>query len=162
MDRLKSTHEITCKTTNKFTLITICKYEDYQIISPKENKEINTQDNIQVTNNQHATNIQVTTTKEYKEEEEINNNIIASKKRAVFHPPTLLEIQDFILENSCNKVNAEYFFNHYESNGWMAGRVKMKSWKATIRVWQLREQNSNVGIVLKNNSPDKYKKEQLW
>lgn len=31
IDKLKRTNEIAIKTTNKFTLVTVCKYEDYQL-----------------------------------------------------------------------------------------------------------------------------------
>lgn len=52
--RLISTNEITVKSTNKYTLITVCKYTDYQ-----ESKRINNQCNNQESN-QQATNEQPT------------------------------------------------------------------------------------------------------
>lgn len=54
LDKLKATGEITTKSTNKNTLITIVKYGDYQDFYLDDNKQ---------TNNQH--NNQITTTKEY-------------------------------------------------------------------------------------------------
>jgi hypothetical protein len=30
---------------------------------------------------------------------------------------------------------AKAFFNHYESNGWMVGKNKMKNWEAAVRNW---------------------------
>ena len=36
LNRLKSTNEITSKTTNKFTLVTVCKYESYQLYEEVE------------------------------------------------------------------------------------------------------------------------------
>ncbi len=56
--RLKETGEINQQSTNKYSIITICKYEDYQI---NESNKYN-----ESTNNQPATNQQLTTTKEYK------------------------------------------------------------------------------------------------
>jgi len=32
--------------------------------------------------------------------------------------------------------DAEYFFNHWESNGWMNAGKPMKDWKGTIRAWK--------------------------
>lgn len=55
-----------------------------------------------------------------------------------FIPPTLQEVEAFIAENNYS-IRAESFVNHYESNGWMVGRNKMKDWKATIRGWHSRE-----------------------
>lgn len=59
LNKLKSTNEITCKTTSHNTVILVNNYEIYQ--------ENNTQDNKQITNNQQTNNKQITTTKECKE-----------------------------------------------------------------------------------------------
>jgi hypothetical protein len=56
----------------------------------------------------------------------------------LFKKPTLEEIKNFILENNFI-VDAEMFFNYYESNGWMIGRYKMKDWKASVRTWERKE-----------------------
>ena len=52
-----------------------------------------------------------------------------------FIKPTILEISDYCFERN-NKIDATHFFDYYEANGWMAGRVKMKDWKATVRTWE--------------------------
>jgi len=37
---------------------------------------------------------------------------------------------------------AEQFFNHFESNGWLVGgKAKMKDWKAAAKNWVKRSQN---------------------
>jgi hypothetical protein len=69
IERLKSTNEITSKSTNKFTIITLCNYESYQDM----NTEINQQNPNKSTNDQPATNQQLTTIKECKECKEFNN-----------------------------------------------------------------------------------------
>lgn len=58
LNHLKSTNEITIKTTKKFSIITITNYELYQM-----NNQV---DNQQVTNNQPTANQQLTTIEEYK------------------------------------------------------------------------------------------------
>lgn len=63
LNHLKSTNEITIKTTNRFSIISINNYEKYQI----NNQQINQQ----LTNNQPTTNQQLTTIEEYK-----NNRIL--------------------------------------------------------------------------------------
>lgn len=74
INRLKSTGEITCETTNKYTIITICNYEEYQQNEKTSNKRSNKQDNKETTSQQQTTNKQLTTTKEYKEYKNIKND----------------------------------------------------------------------------------------
>lgn len=50
LNKLKSTNEITIKSTNKNTLITIEKYNDYQDKDFENNKQINKQRNKRATN----------------------------------------------------------------------------------------------------------------
>ena len=69
--KLKSTNEITIKSTNKGTMITVCKYDDYQSLEKPTNKRLTNK----TTNEQQTTNKQLTTTKKYKEEEEVKKEI---------------------------------------------------------------------------------------
>ncbi len=55
--RLKSTNEITTISTNKYTIITILKYDEYQ----NNNKKPTTKTTNKLTNNQPTTNQQLTT-----------------------------------------------------------------------------------------------------
>jgi len=66
--RLEANKQITREPTNQYTLITICKYDDYQ----SRGKSINTRDNTQSTNEQQTSNKRATTPKEYKEVKNIN------------------------------------------------------------------------------------------
>jgi hypothetical protein len=59
-----------------------------------------------------------------------------SVPRGTFHPPSLDELKAFIQEKGYS-VNPEKWMAHYEANGWMVGRNKMKSWKATVTKWHL-------------------------
>jgi DNA-binding transcriptional MerR regulator len=63
LKKLIKTNEINIQTTNKFSVVTICKYECYQ----QENESINEQ----LTNKQQTTNNQLTTNKNDKNEKEI-------------------------------------------------------------------------------------------
>ena len=57
------------------------------------------------------------------------------KARARFVPPTLEEVKAYCQERQ-NNVNPEKFINHYQSNGWMVGKSKMKDWRAAVRTWE--------------------------
>lgn len=70
----------------------------------------------------------------------INNNIKEKVKK--FKKPTIEEIKKYCFEKGYN-INAEYFIDYYESNGWKVGKNPMKDWKATIRTWNSRNKNTN-------------------
>lgn len=72
------------------------------------------------------------------EDENINKNKGASK----FKIPTILEISEYCKERN-NKVDAERFFDYYQSKGWLVGKTKMKDWKASVRTWEKNEQTNN-------------------
>ena len=78
---------------------------------------------------------------ETKERNTINNT--ESKAQNKFAPPTPEEIASFIKDRNLD-VSVESFYLHYESNGWMVGKVKMKSWKHTVLKWHNTNQNRRI------------------
>lgn len=68
LNRLKSTNGITSKTTNRFTLVTVCKYESYQLYEEVEQQT--KQQALQQTNNKQITNKQ----QQLKNNKNIRNN----------------------------------------------------------------------------------------
>ena len=74
--KLKKTNEITVKATNKNTLVTVVKYDDYQSKSINNNK----QDNKQITIKQQTNNNQITTTNNNNNNNNKNNSIEKYKK----------------------------------------------------------------------------------
>lgn len=119
LKKLEKTNEIELKSTNKFTVITICKYDCYQDENDETNKPL--------TNNQQTTNKQLTT----------NNN--DKKEKNIFKAPSFDELTAFCFENNL-ELNINDFLNYYDSNGWMVGKNKMKDWKATARRWSKPKQ----------------------
>ena len=72
---------------------------------------------------------------EHMENENENENLIEKKKVARFQKPTIEQLKDYMKEQGMNDI-AENWLNHYEANGWMVGKVKMKDWKASVRTWK--------------------------
>ena len=69
----------------------------------------------------------------------LEENIPANNpKRKRFVKPTTSEIEQYCIERN-NNVNAEQFFDYYESNGWKVGKNSMKDWKAAVRTWERSE-----------------------
>ena len=79
--------------------------------------------------------------KELEIEKEIELDTKANKsptKAKRFVKPTLSQITQYCLERN-NNVNAEQFYDYYESNGWKVGKNAMKDWKACVRTWERNE-----------------------
>jgi hypothetical protein len=101
------------------SLISIVNYDRYQFNDT-------TNDTTDSTTNGHQTVQQTDTNKNDK-------NVKNDKK--VFIRPSIEEIEAYCLERG-NAVLPEKWLSHYESNGWMVGKNKMKDWKAAVRTWE--------------------------
>lgn len=179
LKKLKSSNEITVKSTNEYSIITVNNWASYQdnqqnnqqnvqkitseITStpPSYNKHFEYIDNQQ--NNQQITSeitSHITTIKEYKNKRNNYNSLIkdnnyryyssdflqkshseSSVKKNVFKKPTIEEIKQYCIENNKN-VDAESFYNFYESKNWMIGKNKMQKWKAAIATWDRKNKLS--------------------
>ena len=92
--------------------------------------------------------------------QEKNSETAARKKREQFIKPTVEEIEKFAHEYNLTKLDPQYFYDYYESNGWMVGKNHMKDWKATAKNWNRRQFSTSRqrGNVIK--MPD-YMREQV-
>ena len=124
--RLEQSKEITRKSTNRFSIITINNYCKYQTEEEWSDK--------QPTSNRQATDKQPTTNKNVRMKEGKEEKIIG-KKPAAFSPPTIEQVKEYCLERK-NEVSPERWHNYYTSNGWMVGKTKMKDWQAAVRTWE--------------------------
>lgn len=59
------------------------------------------------------------------------------KPQTRFVPPTIDDVRAYINEKGYT-FTAEAFVGFYESNGWMVGKNKMKSWHGACTTWQNR------------------------
>lgn len=56
-------------------------------------------------------------------------------------PPELSNVIAFFKEKNTTQIDAEKFYNHFQSNGWLVGgKSKMKDWKAAARNWILNSE----------------------
>jgi len=80
---------------------------------------------------------------QHMENENENENLIEKKKVARFQKPTIEQLKEYMSEQGMNDI-AENWLNHYEANGWMVGKVKMKDWKASVRTWKINQKNNSA------------------
>ena len=116
-----------------------------------ENDRTNVQTKVQQISEKSPPEIEIEIEKEIKIEKEIDSSAKSTiTKRKRFEKPTLSEIKEYCIERN-NNVNAEQFFDYYESNGWKVGKNSMKDWKAAIRTWE-RSEYRNVKVSKKQQA----------
>ena len=71
-----------------------------------------------------------------------NHNDNATNKKG-FVKPTIEQLKEYMTEQGMNDI-AENWLNHYEANGWMVGKLKMKDWKASVRTWKTNQKNNSA------------------
>jgi len=81
----------------------------------------------------------------------ININLTDSNNKGRFKKPTVNEIADYCIERK-NNIDAETFYDFYESKDWKIGKNKMKAWKACVRTWEKRQTKNNNGGMSKIHS----------
>lgn len=78
----------------------------------------------------------------------IEENIIENKKENIekekkkFKIPTIEEVRQYCEERK-NGIDAETFWNFYQSKGWKVGKEPMKDWKACVRTWENKRKQEN-------------------
>lgn len=119
-----------------FEKIEIKNNQNNQIDLQKETKK-NTPLNPQKENNKNIYNTP-----------ENNKLFSCPKEEKRFKKPTLEEIRAYCQERN-NDVQAERFYDFYESKGWRVGNQAMKDWMAAVRTWENKNRVEN-----KNHSLD--------
>jgi len=85
------------------------------------------------------------------------------KKKKKFAKPTIKELKEYInLKFPDAHFSAESFYSHYESNGWMVGKNKMVSWKASIKTWYYnnKDKKQSNNNITAENLKEKWRKER--
>lgn len=124
---------------------------------------IPSKNNINILNNKHSVGTQKIIDEnnsvilnEATRSEESQKEKLRKKKNEESHltkpcskiPPEFPEVQMYFEEKDSTKHEAEKFFNHYESNGWLVGgKSKMKNWQAGARNWLLNSKRFNSVIA---------------
>ncbi|MGQ7944174.1 transcriptional regulator [Flavobacterium sp. WC2509] len=59
--------------------------------------------------------------------------------------PTIEEIKTYFEQQNFPEIEAQKFFNHFSSNGWLVGgKTPMVDWQASARNWMLNTQKFNL------------------
>lgn len=157
LDEKEENVQITVAYLIKSGLLEMCSDDEYYLPDAKDNTGTETavasrvrkhrekqkalQCNTDVTQVKHLCNGEIE--KEIEKELEIEKEIHSSAKstttkRKRFEKPSISDIKQYCVERN-NNVNAEQFYDHYESNDWKVGKNSMKDWKAAVRTWERSE-----------------------
>ena len=136
LDRLKSTNEITIKSTNKFSIITIVNWAKYQ----PNGDLLTSKSTSRRANDQPAANQQLTSNQPQRKNDENENNV----KKGRFTPPTPRQVKKYCIEKGY-PIDVERFVDFYSSKGWLVGKSPMKDWKAAVRNWAKRDSDHASG-----------------
>ena len=182
ISKLKSTNEITIKVTNRYSIITLCKYDMYNTYEPDDNKQTNTQDNKQLTSNQQATNKQLTTDKEIeelkKENERLKKELAnASKKKGELDlsivDPEYLDVVNLWLKYKKERgetYKPTGFEQMYKKLIKLSGNNPLKAKKIVEEsmsnnysgFFPLKVDSLPLGFIQKDEGDDKYEKAETW
>ena len=87
-------------------------------------------------------------------------------KRSSFKSPTVEEVKAYCVERG-NKVDPARFIDFYQANGWKVGKNPMRDWKAAVRTWEARGEDTRVQSgkggskgfdpLRLENTPDRYR-----
>lgn len=132
LDLLRKLNFLDIKSTNKFSLITIIKYRDYQ---SEEEKNDSTIDNKMTTKcQQNDTN----------NNDKNNKNDKKHTKYIVrFEKPKPEQVQEYALSIGYASLNPQAFCSYYESKGWLVGKSPMKDWQAAVRTWHAKDKQDH-------------------
>ena len=75
-----------------------------------------------------------------------NTTIVNTNTTYSNNKPSVQEIKDYCLERN-NGIDAEQFFDFYESKNWFVGKNKMKNWQAAVRTWEKRKQKTTTSKI---------------
>lgn len=95
-----------------------------------------------------------------------NSTVIPNTVRNLATPPFkiphIAEVKLYFAEKDAQPNEADKFFNHYESNGWLVGgKSKMKNWQAAARNWLLNVKKFNQASVIPSLSRNLNKNNHL-
>jgi len=110
INRLKKSQMIDQQTTNKFSIISILNYDDYQTGVHQTSSKRPTGDQQATTNNNNNN----------------NNNISAA--------PELLEVEQYFHDKNCLEL-AEEFFEYWSERDWKKNGKPLARWRSNAATW---------------------------
>ena len=127
---------IEINSNSQYSIITICKYDDYNKIDDEDEQPMN--------NERTADEQRMNTTKKDKKD---------NKGKKEFIAPLVSDVCDYFVENGYLKSAAETAFNFYSPSGWKDSNGKqVVNWKLKMQQVWFKEENK----IVEENRPMVY------
>lgn len=143
ISRLKSTGEVSVKTTNKYSIITICNYDRYQVDNFSNDGQNDGQSVTQATDKRRTNDgrlYDICTVNNNETIKQLSNNISLCTDNAHTREDKEREtiFKTFFLRNfERPEYEVERFYNHYEAQGWERGNgQKITNRIAAAKAWE--------------------------
>ena len=125
---------------------------DRRISDERKQKKLTQSRNLEEILEKSTPEIEIELEKDIEIEKEIHSSAKSTTtKRLRFEKPTLSEIKEYCIERG-NKVDAQHFYDYYESNGWKVGKNSMKNWQAAVRTWEKNSYTNTTKQTKKTNT----------
>ena len=124
---------------------------DRRISDERKQKKLTQSRNLEEILEKSTPEIEIELEREIKIEKEIDSSASTTTKRKRFEKPTLSEIKEYCIERN-NNVDAQHFYDYYESNGWKVGKNSMKNWQAAVRTWEKNSYTNTTKQTKKTNT----------
>jgi hypothetical protein len=136
MKKLELSNEVTRKTTNRYQLVTLVKWEKLQEIKVSPSGKSTSK----LTKKQQATNKQLTTTKESKEDKE-SKEVVSIRGKI----PKLSDVIAYAMEKGVSIQLAKDAFEYYEDMAWEDKKGEpVQNWKNKILNNWFKDRNGNL------------------
>ena len=158
LDKLIMTGEVASKSYNRYRVITIVKYDEYQNDDSKDGSQVADEltgkwqtDGSQVAGRWQADGSQMAASKQYNNSNkgtmEQGNNVKERGKTAKqFVPPSLEEVSEYIKEIGAD-IDPQYFIDFNQMRGWkLKSGQKISDWKACVRTWVSKEKKEQAPV----------------
>ena len=77
-----------------------------------------------------------------------------------FSPPSDIETVSYFESKGSNNVEAEKFWNFYDSKNWFVGKNKMKKWQSAANGWISRNKTDSKDILAISSASDWHLQDQ--
>ena len=125
---------------------------DRRISEERKQKKLTQSRNLEEIFEKSTPEIEIELEKDIEVEKEIHSSAKSTTtKRKCFEKPTLSEIKAYCIERN-NNVDAQHFYDYYESNGWKVGKNSMKNWQAAVRTWEKNSYTNTTKQTKKTNT----------